>query len=249
MSDLEDVSQHLHDRITSLQRMLDLSLVELPQNRMKKLGQELFAIDRLLDEFEKCLGQRREHLKHLKELVELFQEDLEGVQHMKDNIPAHIPRKKGPGSGKEAAASRSDAADVQRAQTENARKSSRSFIREMEVITVPEFENIPQYMKGRVSYDQLNAAVSCINAAVTAKYKVLHQPARTLNNHARKLHQRFKEQETKDTKGQYFVVEDDIREFTQTKVDKRFQGILNMMRHCQRLRQLRGGGLTRYMLL
>lgn len=49
--------------------------------------------------------------------------------------------------------------------------------------------------------------------------------------------------------GQYFVVEDDIREFTQMKVDKRFQGILNMLRHCQRLRELRGGGLTRYMLL
>lgn len=49
--------------------------------------------------------------------------------------------------------------------------------------------------------------------------------------------------------GQYFVVEDDIREFTQLKVDKRFQGILNMLRHCQRLRELRGGGITRYMLL
>lgn len=49
--------------------------------------------------------------------------------------------------------------------------------------------------------------------------------------------------------GQCFVVEEDIREFTQTKVDKRFQGILNMLRHCQRLRELRGGGLTRYMLL
>lgn len=49
--------------------------------------------------------------------------------------------------------------------------------------------------------------------------------------------------------GQYFVVEEDIREFTQMKVDKRFQGILNMLRHCQRLRELRGGGFIRYMLL
>lgn len=48
--------------------------------------------------------------------------------------------------------------------------------------------------------------------------------------------------------GWYFIVEDDIREFTQMKVDKRFQGILNMLRHCQRLRELRGGGLVRYAL-
>lgn len=45
------------------------------------------------------------------------------------------------------------------------------------------------------------------------------------------------------------MVEDDIRELTQMKVEKRFQGILNMLRHCQRLREIRGGGVTRYVLL
>lgn len=58
-----------------------------------------------------------------------------------------------------------------------------------------------RYMKGRVSYDQLNAAVQSINTAVTAKYKILQQSAKTLNNNTRKLYQRFKDQETKDTKG------------------------------------------------
>lgn len=49
--------------------------------------------------------------------------------------------------------------------------------------------------------------------------------------------------------GQYFIVEDDVRELAQMKVDKRFQGILNMLRHCQRFREVRGGGVTRYLLL
>ncbi|TKS73768.1 Spindle and kinetochore-associated protein 1 [Collichthys lucidus] len=203
MDELQDISGHISDRISSLQRMVDLSVVELPQNKMKKLGQELFTLERLLEEFEKCVGRQREQLKNLKEFEASFQKDLEDVNHLKDNIPAHMARKKAPA----------------------------------------------KYMKGRVSYDQLNATVQCINTAVTAKYKIRHQSVKTLNNHSRKLHQRFKDQETKDTKGQYFVVEDDIREFTQVKADKRFQGILNMLRHCQRLRELRGGGLTRYMLL
>lgn len=56
-------------------------------------------------------------------------------------------------------------------------------------------------MKGRVTYDQLNTAVKSINAAVTGKYKILQQPVKSLSNAARKLHQRFKDQETKDTKG------------------------------------------------
>lgn len=58
-----------------------------------------------------------------------------------------------------------------------------------------------RYMKGRVTYDQLNAAVQSINTAVTAKYKILYQPVKTLNNMSRLLQQRFKDQETKDTKG------------------------------------------------
>ncbi|KAA8590715.1 hypothetical protein FQN60_014649 [Etheostoma spectabile] len=204
MNELEDVSHHIQDRISTLHRMLDLSSVELPQNKMKKLGQELFVLEGLLEEFEN------------------------GSQPVKNQR---------------------EGADVQPAQSENVKKTNRSVIRELELITMPEFQSIPQYMKGRASYDQLNAAVQSINTATAAKYKILRQPLKTLNNHTRKLHQRFKDQETKETKGHYFVVEDDIREFTQMKVDKRFQGILNMLRHCQRLRELRGGGVVRYMLL
>ncbi|XP_070687376.1 SKA complex subunit 1 [Pempheris klunzingeri] len=248
MRELEDINHHIHDRISSLQRILDLSAVELPQNKVKKLGQELFGLEKLLEEFEKCVDQQREQLTLLKGLAEASQKDLEDVQHMRDNVPAHMPRRKEPAHGTcEPVRNQSEAAAV--AQPQNVKKISKSFVRELEFITMAEFESIPQYMRGRVSYDHLNAAVQSINTAVTAKYKILHQSLKTLSSHARKLQQRFKDQETKDTKGQYFVVEDDIREFTQMKVDKRFQGILNMLRHCQRLRELRGGGLTRYMLL
>lgn len=56
-------------------------------------------------------------------------------------------------------------------------------------------------MKGRVTYEQLNGAVRHVNAALKAKYRILNQPLKGLNNHSRKLHARFKEQETKATKG------------------------------------------------
>ncbi|KAK2841771.1 hypothetical protein Q5P01_011971 [Channa striata] len=249
MKELEDISQHLHDRISSLRRVLDLSVAELPQNKIKKLGQELHVLGELLEEFEKCVDQQKEQLGHLKELEASFQSNLEEVQHMRDNIPSHMPRKKSPANEIEAVVSQKAEADTQVVPPQHGKKTNKSYVREMDIITMPEFESIPQYMKGRVSYDLLNAAVQSINTAVAAKYKIVHQSVKTLNSHSRKLYQRFKEQETKDTKGQFFVVEDDIREFTQMKVDKRFQGILNMLRHCQRLRELRGGGLTRYMLL
>ncbi|KAM9377621.1 SKA complex subunit 1 isoform 2-T2 [Pholidichthys leucotaenia] len=245
MCDLEDVSHHIQDRVSSIQRMLDLSVSELPQNKMKTLGQELFAIEMLLEEFEKCVGQQKEQLKHLQHLDESFQKNLQDLQHIQNNVPPHMPRKKDPAITEKSVVIQKEASDVQPAET----KPSKSVVRMMEFITMSEFEGIPQYMKGRVLYDQLNAAVQSINTAVAAKYKIVNQSVKTLNNVSRKLHQRFKAQETKDTKGQHFIVEEDIQEFTQMKVDKRFQGILNMLRHCHRLRELRGGGITRYVLL
>lgn len=42
------------------------SHLELPQSKVKKLGQDLLALDRLLDEFETCVGQQKEQLKDIK---------------------------------------------------------------------------------------------------------------------------------------------------------------------------------------
>lgn len=69
------------------------------------------------------------------------------------------------------------------------------------VYIIIDYHLVCRYMKGRVSYDQLNAAVNCINLAVATKYKIVQKSVKTLNGHSRNLHQRFKEQETKDTKG------------------------------------------------
>ncbi|KAL2296389.1 hypothetical protein Nmel_015705 [Mimus melanotis] len=103
-------------------------------------------------------------------------------------------------------------------------------------------------MKGRITYDQVNAAVEQINKAVVGKYKILYQPLKFMSAQVRNLYHRFMEEETKDTKGVFFIVEADIKEFTQLKLDKRFHSILSILRHCQRVRELRGSGLIRYII-
>ncbi|KAM9807627.1 SKA complex subunit 1 [Neosynchiropus ocellatus] len=248
MSELQDLSDHFHERLSSIQRLLDLSSAEVPQNKMKKLAQEITSLGSQTERLETFVERQRDQLKQLKALEEIYQHHLESVQHLVVHIPVHMPKRKSPAKATEAAAVKSEAAGAAPVPAETSRRGNRN-IRTMMVITLPEFEGIPQYMKGRITYDQLNAAVQTINAAVVAKYKIVQQPVRSLNNHSKKLHQRFKELETGDTKGQFFVVEEDIRDFTQVKVDKRFQLLLNMLRHCHRLKELRGGGCTRYMLL
>ncbi|KAG9263331.1 spindle and kinetochore-associated protein 1 [Astyanax mexicanus] len=252
--ELEEVTKHIDDKISLVKRLLELRAVAKDPEKqayLVKIEQDVNAINGLLDRFERYVLQQRDLLKHLKELEEFFQEDVQNAQHLKENIPPHMPRREQPAAQSGQLAVQSRPADVQTAPPEQdqPRKPPRVLIKEMEFITVQEFDTIPQYMKGRVTYDQLNAAVKSINTAVTSKYKILHQPVKTLTSATRKLHQRFKDQENKDTKGQYFVVEEDLKDLAQLKVDKRFVGMLNMLRHCQRLKELRGGGLTRYVLL
>lgn len=248
MTELQDLYQCICDRLSSIQRIFDLLNLDLPQHKMTKLGRELFAIEGLLEETEKYVSQQKDQIRHLKTLEQSSMKYLKDLQHLQENIPEHLPQKKSQANLDDAAKTGTKT-DENRPQNPEKVKKSKSFIKEMNIITIAEYEGIPQYMKGRVSYDQLNAAVRCINVAVSSKYKIVHQSLKTLNNHSRKLQQRFKEHETKDTKGHFFIVEGDIREFTETKFDKKFQGILNMLRHCQRLKELRGGGITRFVLL
>uniref|UniRef100_A0A8I3WZQ5 SKA complex subunit 1 n=1 Tax=Callithrix jacchus TaxID=9483 RepID=A0A8I3WZQ5_CALJA len=104
------------------------------------------------------------------------------------------------------------------------------------------------YMKSRLTYGQINDVIKEINKAVMSKYKILYQPKKSMNSVARNLYHRFINEETKDTKGHYFIVEADIKEFTTLKVDKKFHVILSILRHCRRLSEVRGGGLTRYVI-
>ncbi|NXA05687.1 SKA1 protein, partial [Sapayoa aenigma] len=121
-------------------------------------------------------------------------------------------------------------------------------IKETALITAEEYAGVPAYMKGRLTYDQINTVVQEMNKAVVGKYKVLRQPLKSMNSTVRNLYHRFMEEETKDTKGEFFIVEADIREFTQLKVDKRFHSIVNILRHCQRVREVRGSRVVRYVI-
>lgn len=56
-------------------------------------------------------------------------------------------------------------------------------------------------MRGRLTYDQINGVIEDMNRAVISKYKILHQPVKSMNSAARSLYNRFLEEETKDTKG------------------------------------------------
>ncbi|KAK6305390.1 hypothetical protein J4Q44_G00241700 [Coregonus suidteri] len=78
------------------------------------------------------------------ELEECFLKDVKDGKHLRDNMPTHMSRKAQPAVYGSGPVSQSGPVDVQPAQQEHPRKTSKNQIREMEFITCPEFKTIPQ---------------------------------------------------------------------------------------------------------
>uniref|UniRef100_A0AC11BSZ5 Spindle and kinetochore associated complex subunit 1 n=1 Tax=Ovis aries TaxID=9940 RepID=A0AC11BSZ5_SHEEP len=205
-SDLEQLCSHINEKIGNIKKTLSLrNCGKEPTLKtiLNKIGDEIIVVNELLNKLELEIQYQEQTNSSLKELFESLEEDCKDVEHLKENIPPHLPQ-----------------------------------------VTVT--QNL--YMKSRLTYCHINDVIKEINKAVVSKYKIVHQPKKAMSSVARNLYHRFIDEETKETKGHYFVVEADIKEFTALKVDKRFHVILNILRHCRRLSEVRGKGLTRYVI-
>lgn len=124
-------------------------------------------------------------------------------------------------------------------------------VSQMKYVKVDEFESTPKYIRGRASRDQCNAVIDTIFATMKEKYRILGVTRSKLSD--RDLHRWtvFKEQETKETdNGVQFITEHDIKELTAAgKVDNTTRTCFTVLRHLGRLKELRGGGVTRYITL
>lgn len=108
-------------------------------------------------------------------------------------------------------------------------------------ITEEEFDKIPKYMKGRQSLEAINKKVDEFNKAVASKYELLALPKAQLKEAAWKKVLQYRSQQSHDTRGVRFLVEDDLKAngfvFQSSKVVGSF---ITIMRHCCRVREIRG---------
>ncbi|NXC10869.1 SKA1 protein, partial [Orthonyx spaldingii] len=248
-SDLEDLCFHINAKISNIKKCLllrDIGDDECHKAVLHKIGNEVILIHDLLNKMENEVKQQEKLKDLLKEIQKAAERDQNEAQHLLEHIPPYLPKPSQicftvPAVRHE---------QTKAVEPECAKKPAKEtkLIKEAALITTEEFESVPAYMKGRLTYDQINAVVQEMNKAVVGKYKILYQPLKSMSVPVRNLYHRFMEEETKDTRGAFFIVEADIKEFTQLKLDKRFHSILNILRHCQRVREVRGSGLVRYVI-
>ncbi|XP_066473591.1 spindle and kinetochore-associated protein 1 isoform X2 [Tiliqua scincoides] len=247
-SDLNDLYSHINTKISNIKASLQLRKIDREPSLKTVVGKvvhEMFLLNNLLNNLELEFHHQERQQSQLKGFQESIEKDYNEAQHLRENLPIYLPSAV-PNSMVSLAVKSEEPCKV--SQPERAKKPTKESkqIKEVPFLTSEEFESVPAYMRGRLTYNQVNAVIQEINKAVVSKYKILRQPAKAMSSAVRNLFFRFQEEETKDTKGEFFIVEADIDEFTQLKADKRFHSILTILRHCQRVREIRGSKLVRY---
>ena len=108
-----------------------------------------------------------------------------------------------------------------------------------------ELASAPQYMRSRLGVEKLNSAVGEIQRMLNEKYALLSTPPsqlRALSEAGRKQHASYKEAESEQTKGLFFLSEADLKTSHQLKQDATGKNILAVLRHVGRLREFKPVG-------
>nr|ABH06330.1 hypothetical protein LOC220134 [Bos taurus] len=179
-SDLEQLCAHINEKIGNIKRTLSLrNCGQEPTLKtiLNKIGDEIIVVNELLNKLELEIQYQEQTNSSLKELFESLEEDYKDVEHLKENIPPHLPQVtvtqnfvNGSDLDPEEPVKVEEPAP-----TKKPPKEQRS-IKEMPFITSDEFNGIPAYMKSRLTYCHINDVIKEINKAVVSKYKILHQP-------------------------------------------------------------------------
>jgi len=116
-------------------------------------------------------------------------------------------------------------------------------------LTLEQFDKVPKYMKGRLSYDNLSLAVEEFNKCVTAKYQFLAKPISNLGLKDKKKRNILRSQEQPQLKNRHFVTIDELKDYTMFRTEASRKSIITVLRHFQKIREVRGpGAIVRFVV-
>ncbi|CAI9727069.1 and kinetochore-associated 1-like [Octopus vulgaris] len=197
----------------------------------------------------------REALENANVLNENLKETIETAKHMKENLPEHLNNNKAtvkitPDSASNLKENTNKKANLSPAEVPQKVTENKNLLEQevkyIEFLTVSQFDSIPKYMKGRVTYKQVNNAIEELTKCFEAKYSIMSLRRKAVPEKKKHIYEMYKAQETSDTEGVYFIVDNDMKEYSKLRSDPTTRSILVMLRHVGRIREIRGGGLVRY---
>lgn len=118
-------------------------------------------------------------------------------------------------------------------------------------LSITEYENIPKYLKGRLSLEKLNQWIELLEKVFVEKYAIMQLNPAKLSGEHRNRYYEWRDQDSEECRGQPFVTEQDMKVLCQgkgPKMDPTGRSIVAILRHCGRLREVRSTGVVRLVL-
>ncbi|BFZ01060.1 hypothetical protein BsWGS_04098 [Bradybaena similaris] len=240
---VEELSQHFEKKLSLLKNAMILSNAAADKSCIEVKNALLPLLDDVKLELWKMrreVDRAKEQLQKLEAIKTQCANLLQHLQFVVDNTPAQLPSKK--------CTVNQQAASNQNGTNSNANSAVQQVTRScsyLDFITVDEFEAVPKYMKGRLKYEKVNSIIEQLDKVFSEKYQILKLKTSSLNDLNRKRVEAFRLQE-KDSAGDVFIVEKDISDLASLKVDSNLRNVIMILRHCNILREVRGGGYVRF---
>ncbi|XP_033120694.1 spindle and kinetochore-associated protein 1-like [Anneissia japonica] len=254
---VEELQEHFLNKLDNLNKCMQMSNIckeAEVQDVLFSINHELLVLESTVAQMKKRLIKQREEVSQSKLLSEQLKSQNALLQHMSENIPSRLPGLQKVQIEKKQSIVLQAKYEENTEHKDEATKSTTKAPRKvavpvMDYLTVEEYDSVPKYMKGRLPYETVNNVVEGINKAILAKYTFLKQPVSSLNNKDTKKHKKYKAQETKDTKGVFFCIDEDLKNYSNWRMDSSTRSSLTILRHCGRMRETRGNGIVRYCLV
>ncbi|NXV00045.1 SKA1 protein, partial [Cettia cetti] len=205
-SSLEDLCFHINEKISNIKKYIllrDIGEDECCKPVLHKVQNEVILVHDLLNKMETEIKQQEKLKDLLKDIQKAAEREQKEAQHLLEHIPPYLPK---PTQSCITVPTVKHEGQAKAVEPKCAKKPAKEtkVIKEAALITTEEFQSLPTYLKGRITYDQINTVVQQLNKAVVDKYKIIYQPLKSMSAPARNLYHRFMEEETKDTKGKFF---------------------------------------------
>lgn len=221
---------------------------------VSSIAGELGDIKWNIEQLREAITRAKQDLNYSIKLQEKMQKMSKRLDHMKSNLPHHLPSQKANVNEKlqDVDTAKCDKENVspqkpQKTQNKVQAAKPKKQTPIIEYLTVEEFESVPKYIRGRLQYDQVNNIVDKLNETLDAKYTLLRKPRAKASDMEMKLIAACKNKENSETKGLYFVVDEDLKRWASLKLDPAVRSMLTVLRTTKRLREVRGpGSLVRY---
>eukprot|EP01112_Ceratiomyxa_fruticulosa_P014517 TRINITY_DN4163_c0_g1_i1.p1 TRINITY_DN4163_c0_g1~~TRINITY_DN4163_c0_g1_i1.p1 ORF type:complete len:266 (-),score=50.99 TRINITY_DN4163_c0_g1_i1:50-847(-) len=230
------------------------------QETLEELDKKLQEIEITVSALKEYTQREKQMIPHVAEIHKLILQQQEDFQYIQSNLPPKLPGRfheieteSRPTTTETtisppAMPSKPIISQTPQPPLTQPKKSSNSNIPNISYITLDELESTPKYIKGRLTQDKVNAGIDEFQQVVLAKYKLLSTPPGKLSEKQSQKYKYYKEMESKDTKGLYFITDLDLSECASLKQDSTGKSIIAVLRHLHRIKDL-GGSTRKYAII